>query len=76
MDIKISKEDLSQHDTGGGYRESLTNIVVDSTDSLRHQRRTIIYETLGAILDPFETNAEYIECLTDAIVDALDQLGG
>jgi hypothetical protein len=74
VEIIISKADLSQYDTGGGTRETTTHIEVDETDSPRQQRRTVIYEVLGALLDPFEAKGEDMECLTDKIMDALDQL--
>jgi hypothetical protein len=75
MEIRINRENLSHYDTGGGYRETSADIYIDETSNPRQQRRTVIYETLGALLDPFETNGEFIESLTDALIDALDQLG-
>lgn len=73
MEIKVVKEkELGNYDDG--YRDVTAKIAVDPKMHPRRQRQTLFYEVLGALLDPFELNGELIECLADALVDALDQL--
>ena len=74
MDITVNKEDLSQHDCGGGYRETDITITIDKTLSPRLQRQAVIHETLGALIDPFEVNLELVAELTEKLGDAIDQL--
>jgi hypothetical protein len=74
MEITVKKEDLSQHDCGGGYREVDIKITIDKTQSHRLQRQAVIFETIGALIDPFETDYAFVAELTEKIGDALDQM--
>jgi hypothetical protein len=74
MEITVKKEDLSLHDCGGGFREVDIIITVDKTLSPRLQRQAVIFEVIGALTDPFETDFEFITEMTEKIGDALDQL--
>lgn len=74
MEIKITKEDLSQIECGGAYREEEVRIVVDSTISLRLQRQAVIFEVLSVLLDPLECSGDFITEVTLKLGDALDQL--
>ena len=50
VDITVTKEDLSNHDTGGGTRLVTAQITVDSSLPLIRQRESLIHEILGAYL--------------------------
>jgi len=73
MEIQVQKENLSEHDTGGGYREVVANIRIDETLPPGMQRRVLIYEALGAMLDYVLTH-EQLGDISDTLNDALDQL--
>ena len=74
-EVKIRKEDLSQIDSGGGYRESKTDITIDSSLSPRLQRQAVLYETLSALLSPLYSH-KAIQNITEVLGDVLDQLEG
>ena len=72
-DITIRKEDLSNHDTGGGIRRVTTEITIDSSQSPEMQQRAVVYEVLAAHLDLFITH-DNILYLSSAVCDALNEL--
>lgn len=74
MEIKITKEDLSQVECGGAYREEEAKIIVDSTISPRMQRQAVIFEVLSLLLDPLECSPDLIAEISYKLGDALDQL--
>lgn len=76
MEIKVIKEDLSQVDCGGAYKEMAVSICVDKTLPLRRQRQALIYEVLSAYLDPIECQQAMMDDIANSIADALDELGG
>ena len=74
MEIHVHKENLSEHDIGGGYRDVVANIWIDETLSPGMQRKALIYEVLGAMLDYAFTH-DQLEDISGTLNDALDQLG-
>ena len=76
MQIILNKENLSEHDCGGGLRDITAMITIDSSLSPERQKQVAIFETLAARLDSeVEDRREYVQLLADDIVDALRQLG-
>lgn len=73
MEIEIIKADMAAYDTGGGTRQVKTQIEVCRSLHPRQQRRIVIYETSGSCLG-YVIAHEQLEDLTDALMDALDQL--
>jgi len=74
MEIAIKKENLSEYNIGGGYRELEAVITVDSTLPPRMQRHVAIYETLGLLLDPLEVEPDKIDEIANKLNEVLDQL--
>ena len=72
-DVIIKKEDLSLHDCGGGYRSTVTEIVIDSTQSLPLQQRAVIYELLSSMLDSIISHDKLLS-ITHTLCDALDEI--
>ena len=72
-DITIRKEDLSNHDTGGGIRRVTAEITIDSSQSPEMQQRAVVYEVLAAHLDIIITH-DNILYLSSAVCDALNEL--
>ncbi|KKL18507.1 hypothetical protein LCGC14_2474800, partial [marine sediment metagenome] len=72
-DVIIKKEDLSKHDCGGGYRRTVTEITVDSTQSPENQQRTVIYELLSSMLDSIICHDKLL-FITHILCDALDEI--
>jgi len=46
----VHKIDLSDHDTGGGFREVDATITIDSSLPVRRQEEALIYEMLGVYI--------------------------
>lgn len=74
MEIEIRKEDLSQIDCGGAYRDGKVYIMVDSSQSLIKQRQALIYEVLSLHLDPLECNMSLTTELAHILAECLEQL--
>lgn len=74
MEIEIKKEDLSQWDCGGAYREARAYIMIDSTLSPFLQRQALIHEILSLHLDPLECSPELITELAHILTESLEQL--
>ena len=52
MEIKVFKDNqMSEHDTGRGYREVSAEIHIDASFHPRLQRHVLIYEVLGLCFD-------------------------
>jgi len=75
VDITVNRGDLSDHDTGGGYRSVKAEIIVDSSLPPIRQREVVIHEVLGAYLG-IVVSPEDIAELAGSINDALCQLEG
>ena len=73
--IIVRKEDLSDYDSGGGYREVDARVTVDSSMSKHRQRVALIHEILGVFLGTVIPR-ENIEEIAEAIADGLRQLRG
>jgi len=74
MEIVVKKEDISEHDTGGGYREVTALITIDETLAPRMQRHVAMCETLGILLDPLEMDVDFIDEIALKLGEVLDQL--
>ncbi|KKL62850.1 hypothetical protein LCGC14_2180960 [marine sediment metagenome] len=74
MEITVIKADLSNAETGGGFREVKAEITLDSSLPYRQQRNTLLYEALGSMLDYVISHEELLD-ISIALGDALDQLG-
>ena len=75
MEITITKEDLSNVDTGGGCRVVTAEIVIDTSQSKRQQRQAVLYETLAVMLD-YVISHERLQEMTETLGEALDQIEG
>ena len=64
---------LKYHDTGGGCRETFASIFVDDSLTKRQQRKVVIYETLGSLLE-YAITHEQLEDIADKLMSALDQI--
>jgi len=74
MEIVLLKEDLSQADTGGAYRDVIAHIVIDETLPRIKQRQSLIAEMLSLYLDPLEFRAEWTDDIAHKIAETLEQL--
>ena len=72
MDITISREDLSDHDTGGAIRVVKAEITIDSSLPLLRQREALIHEILGVYLGIL-VNTEDICEIACAISNGINQ---
>ena len=73
VEITVIRADLSNADTGGGYREIVCNVTIDDTQSPWQQRQAVIYEALSALFP--SVSHEYILDACETLGEALDQLG-
>jgi len=71
----VHKVDLSDHDTGGGFREVDAVITIDSSLPRRRQEETLIHEILGVYLGPV-VSTEDIGEMAGAIARELELLRG
>jgi len=74
-DVIIRKEDLSLHDCGGGFRRTVTEITIDSTQSPELQQRAVVYELLSSMLDSIICHDKLLS-ITHTLCDALDEIKG
>lgn len=74
MEIEVRKEDLSQVDCGGAYRETRACIIVDSSLSPFKQRQALIYEVLSLHLDPLECSRELMAEIAHVLAESLELL--
>jgi len=74
LEIEVIKEDLSQVDCGGAYREAKACIIVDSSLSPFKQRQALIFEVLSLHLDPLECSCELITELARVLTESLELL--
>jgi hypothetical protein len=70
--VQLQHEDLSAADTGGGVREVIVNIIVDSSLPVRRQKEAAVYELLGAYLATVVDQSD-LEEIAEAIVDMLEE---
>ena len=75
IDITVSKEDLSNHDTGGGTRIVKAEITVDSSLPLLRQREAVIHEILGVYLGIMVSTEDIAE-VSSAVNDGIIQWEG
>jgi hypothetical protein len=68
--VNLHREDLSAADTGGGLREVVVNITVDSSLPIHRQKESAVYELLGAYLATVVDQSD-LEEIAEAIVDLL-----
>ena len=68
--ITIKKEDLSEHDTGGGARVVKAKITVDSSLPPHRRKVALIHEILGVYLGAVVPRGN-IEEIAEAIADGL-----
>ncbi|MFW9991891.1 MAG: hypothetical protein ACFFD4_07800 [Candidatus Odinarchaeota archaeon] len=74
-DISIERVDLSHVNTGGAYRETSVNIVVDSSRDIREQKISLAHEIMGCYLGAI-IDCQTITEMAEHIVDGIDQLNG
>lgn len=72
MDLKVSGEDLSHVDCGGGYRETSAHVHYDNTLPEMRQMQSVVMEALGCKLEAL-VGEEALNDLADFVVDALLQ---
>ena len=72
MDITVTKDDLSNHDTGGGIRVVKAEIIIDSSLPPLRQRESVIHEILGAYLGSVVSTDDISE-IASSINDGLCQ---
>ena len=73
MEIVVHLEPQNGADLGGGYRDVRSDIYVDNTRGLRLQRKAVIFECLGSMLDYILSETQ-LDDISEAVCDALDQL--
>ena len=75
MEITIQRENLSQVDCGGAYREVDVKIFVDDSLPLIKQRQALIFELLSLYLDPLECSGDLITEIAHKLAESLEELG-
>ena len=73
VDFTVIKEDLSNHDTGGGLRRVTAVITIDSSLPYIRQRESVIHEILGAYLGILISTDDITE-IAGSINDGICQL--
>lgn len=71
--ITVTKEDLSDHHTGGGIRFVKAEIIIDSSLPPYRREVALIHEVLGVYLGSV-VSREDIEEIAESIADGLRQL--
>lgn len=74
MEFTVVLEPLTTR-TGGGTREVLSIITIDSNLDAHTQRRVLIYEALGSMLD-YILSHDQLDEITYRLEDVLDQMEG
>ena len=73
MELRVTGEDLSFVDCGGGYRELCGHVHYDTSLPKIRQEQVVIMETLGLMLAPWPISEEYLNDTADKVQDALRQ---
>jgi len=71
--IKVQREDLAEHDTGGAYRVHHIDIIVDKSLPSRRQERGVVHEVLGAYLGTV-VDVGTLQEIAESVCSALEDL--